>query len=178
MTDGTTYLSPEAFRTPRPKLGSLSAIFDEEGNELRVLRNSTGDLTEIKSPKGSWLRFSYDSKARMVQALSSVGRWAKYLYDSEDRLVTVTYATGQQTKYSYDSGNRMATVEDSLGGFRLSNKYDSTGRVIELAVDPGGLYKFRYLVDDVDITDPNGNLTRVHVMPDGGNLSYTTEAIR
>jgi YD repeat-containing protein len=71
------------------------------------------------------------AKSSFSPQLSSVGRWAKYLYDSEDRLVTVTHATGQQTTYSYDSGNRMATIEDSLGGFRLSNKYDSTGRVIE-----------------------------------------------
>jgi hypothetical protein len=175
MKDGTTYLSPEAYRTLRPKLGSLSAIFDESGNEVRVLRNSVGDLTQIKSPNGSWIRFSYDNKGRIAQVVSSATGWVKYLYDSEDRLVSVGYSTGQTIKYSFDSANRMVTVEDSRPQFRLANKYDSAGRIMEVSTDPGGLYKFRYLVDDTDIIDPHGKLTRVHVTLDKGNLSYTTE---
>ena len=156
LEDGTTYLSPEAYHASGPKQGSLVGIFDKNGNEVRLSRKANGDLTEIKSPSGRWIRFLYDNKGRIIRAKDSSDDVVEYDYDSDDRLRTVRYSTGQTIKYSYDSVDRIIKVEDSSDGMVLENKYDYRGRVIEQTVGDGRTYKFRYVVDEVDIINHKG----------------------
>jgi len=181
LTDGTTYLSPEAYQSTVPKQGSLVGIFDKDGNEVRLSRTANGDLTEIHSPTGRWIRFAYND-GRMVQAKDSSGQIVDYDYDSEDRLETVRYPTGHTTTYSYDSSNRIIKVEDSSNGFVLENKYDSNGLVTEQKLADGRTYNFRFVDDDersrsshLDIIDSKGELTRVRIKGTGNETYYTVE---
>jgi YD repeat-containing protein len=173
LGDGTTYLSPEAYNATRPQQGSLVGIFDRQGHEVRLSRKSSGALTEIDAPSGGWIKFNYDGN-RMTRARNSAGSVAEYDYDPEDRLVTVRYSTGSAIKYSYDSSNRVIGLDDSSSGTKLEIKYNSAGIVEQVIID-GSVYRFHHLVDDIDITDPTGAVTRVHIIAKDGNASYSVE---
>lgn len=120
LQNGITYLSPgpEAYYATRPQQGSLVGIFDQEGNEVRLSRNSDGDLTEVKSPSGRWIRFHYDA-GHMVQADDSSGNKVEYEYDANDRPRMVKYPSGQSTTYAYDTSNRIISAEDFPSTMRI-----------------------------------------------------------
>jgi YD repeat-containing protein len=173
LENGTTFLSPEAYNATRPQQGSLVGIFDKEGHEVRLSRKSSGDLTKLESPSGRWITFSYD-QGRMIEAKDSLRNAAKYTYDAEGRLVSVAYSASSATKYWYDSANRVVRIEDSQSGTTVENKYSLTGSVEQTTVD-GETYGIRTVVDEVDITGPNGVVTRVHVTAKATSMTYTVE---
>lgn len=175
LEDGTTFLSPEAYNAKRPQQGSLVGIFDKQGHEVRLTRKSSGDLAKIESPSRRWIKFSYD-EGHIIEAKDSLGNGAKYTYDVEDRLVSVDYAAGSTIKYWYDSANRIVRIEDSLSGTTLENKYSRTGSIEQTTID-GETYGIRHLVDEVQITGPQGAVTRVHITENGRNTSYTVEKL-
>ena len=175
LENGTTFLSPEAYNATRPQQGSLVGIFDKEGHEVRLSRKSNGDLTEVESPSGRWIKLAYD-KGRMIEARDSTRNVAKYTYDAEGRLVSVVYSVGSAIKYSYDSSNRVIRVEDSSSGMLLENKYSRTGTVEQTTVNEE-IYGFRQLGDDIDITEPKGVVTRIHLAAKDKNRTYTVEKI-
>ena len=175
LENGTTFLSPEAYSATRPQQGSLVGIFDKEGHQVRLSRKSSGDLTEIESPSGHWIKFTYD-EGRMTEAKDSLRNVAAYKYDAEGRLASVVYSRGSAIKYSYDSANRVVRLEESPSGTILENKYNSNGVVEQTSVN-GEIYSFRRLVDDVDITDPKGVVTRVHITTTDRNMTYTVEKV-
>ncbi len=181
LEDGTTYLSPEAYYSKRPQQGSLVGIFDRNGNEVRLSRQSNGDLTEIKSPNGLWIRLTYDDEGRILNIKDSFGNVVNYGYDSDYRLSSVRYPTGQTINYSFDSWSRIVKIDDSSRGILIENKYDSKGRVIEQNSSNGRIYKFRYVDNEpansrqVDVTDLSGKLTRVMIRQIARDIFYTFE---
>jgi YD repeat-containing protein len=112
----------------------------------------------------------------MIEARDSFGNAAKYTYDAENRLVSVDYAAGSVIKYWYDSANRVVRIEDSSSATTLENKYSRTGSVEQTTID-GETYGIRHLVDEVQITGPQGDVTRVHITESGRNTSYTVEKL-
>jgi YD repeat-containing protein len=175
LENGTTFLSPEAYNATRPQQGSLAGIFDKEGHEIRLTRKSSGDLTKVESVSGRWAKFAY-YKGRMIEARDSLKNVASYTYDAEGRLASVLYSEGSAIKYSYDSANRVVRLEDSSSGTMLENKYSRTGTIEQTTVD-GKTYGIRHLVDEIDITDPAGAVTRVHIMPTDRDMTYTVENV-
>jgi YD repeat-containing protein len=175
LENGTTFLSPEAYDATRPQQGSLVGIFDKEGHEIRLTRESNGDLAKVESASGRWIKFAY-RKGRMIEARDSSRNVAEYIYDAEARLASVVYSEGSAIKYSYDSANRVVRLEDSSSGTMLENKYSPTGSIEQIKVG-GKTYGIRHLVDDVDITDPTGAVTRVHIMATDRNMTYTVENV-
>jgi YD repeat-containing protein len=175
LENGTTFLSPEAYNATRPQQGSLVGIFDKEGHEMRLTRKSSGDLTKVESVSGRWIKFAY-YKGRMIEASDSLKNVAVYTYDAEGRLARVHYSEGSAIKYSYDSANRVVRLEDSSSGTMLENKYSRTGTIEQTTVD-GKAYGIRHLVDEIDITDPAGVVTRVHIIATDRNMTYTVENV-
>jgi YD repeat-containing protein len=175
LESGTTFLSPEAYNVTRPQQGSLVGIFDKEGHEIRLSRKPSGDLTKVESASGRWIKFAYD-KGRMIEARDSSGNVARYTYDVESRLVSVVYSAGSAIKYSYDFANRVVRLEDSTSDTMLENKYSRTGIVEQTTVD-GEAYGIRRLVDEVEITDPKGVVTRVHIVGKDRKMTYTVENV-
>jgi YD repeat-containing protein len=171
LADGTTYLSPEAYNATRPQQGSLVAIFDKQGREVRLSRKSNGALSEIDAPGGGWIKLDYHGN-RVTRARNSAGQVAQYEYDNQDRLATVRYATGSSIKYFYDSSNRIVGLEDSSSGSKLEIKYNLSGMVGQITFD-ADVYEFSRLVDEIDITDRKGIVTRVHIKPQGTNTFYS-----
>jgi len=167
---GLTLLSPEAYYATRPQEGSVVGIFDRDGHEVHLARNSSGDLTKIVSPNGAWINLEY-SRSHLTEAKDSLGNSSKYTYDAESRLVRVDYSGGSTEKYSYDSANRVVEIQGSPSGLSLKNNYDSAGRVERTEVD-GEIYSIRRLMDDVDITGPRGDVTRVHFVEQNGSKFF------
>lgn len=183
LEDGTTYISPEAYNAKRPQQGSLIGIFDKDGNEVRLSRESNGDLTEIKSPNGRWIRLAY-SAGRVSRATDDSGNAVDYGYDSRDRLVTVKYSSGQSVRYSYNSSDQLTKVQDSSGKSVLQANYGSNGNVTKLIVDEYYPYTFHFVEDrntrtaHWEIIDPKGKVTRLFLQlsAEGNIISYTVES--
>lgn len=182
LADGTTYLSPEAYYATRPQQGSLVAIFDKDGNEVRLSRKHNGDLTEIKSPRGRWIRLTYDAD-HISRAADSLGNTVNYTYDLQHRLEKVRDSHGQTTGYIYDYADRILKITDGTGRIVLENGYDDDGRVLDLLLPDGSSYYFKYVFDEekhtrrVDIIDPKGEVTRVtlHAKRGEDKPYYTVE---
>lgn len=184
LADGTTYLSPEAYYATRPQQGSLAAIFDKDGNEVRLSRKPNGDLTEIKSPNGRWIRLTYEG-GLITRAADSLGNTAEYTHDLHHRLEKVRDSYGQTTTYIYDDANRISKISDATGRIVLENGYDDDGRVVDLLLPDRTSYYFKYVFDKrkkaghVDIIDPKGEVTRVTLYAKRGEDKpyYTVEKV-
>jgi YD repeat-containing protein len=183
--NGVTYLSPgpEAYNATRPQQGSLVGIFDKEGNEVRLSRNSDGDLTEVKSPSGRWIRFHYDAAGHMVQADDSSGNKVEYEYDANDRPRTVKYPSGRFTTYAYDTSDRIVSAEDLPAGTILAVEYDANQRRIARVDLERRTYEFRYIRDEVpyaghvDIIGSQREVTRVKMQGSAKGIFYTVEKV-
>jgi YD repeat-containing protein len=181
LESGTTYLSPEAYYSQRPQQGSLVGIFDGNGNEVRLSRQSNGDLTKIMSPNGRSIQLIYN-EGRVSQLTDDSGDAVEYGYDVQSRLETVRFPNRQPIQYSYDASNRIVKVEDAQEGFTLQSKYDPQGYVTEIKLGDGRTYNFDYQRGNSDETfrviihDPEGQTTRVNVHPTKDRTSYTVDS--
>jgi YD repeat-containing protein len=180
LQSGMTYLSPEAYHAKRPQQGSVVAIFDSEGREVRLLRKSNGDLTEIRSPEGHSMSFSYDDSGRMSEARDDSGRSVRYIYDSADRLSEVRYSDGEITRYEYDGVGRIVSVEDSSETLQLTDKYGAQGELTEQTLN-GRTCRFRYATKQsqrgghVTVTGPAGSSTNLEIWPTKTGFRYAIE---
>ena len=174
---GLTLLSPDAYYATRPQQGSVVGIFDKEGRETQLKRDSDGELKKIVAADGAWIQLSY-SRGRLSEAKDSLGETAKYSYDTDNRLVGVIYSTGSAIRYGYDSANRVVEVEGSPGGFLLTNKYGSGGNVEEISVGRE-IYRMRWLVGDVDVDliGPTGDVRRGHFAKQNGMMTYGVQKL-
>jgi YD repeat-containing protein len=173
LQDGLTVLSPEAYWAKRPQQGSVVGIFDQEGHEVRLERDSDGDLKKIISPAGKQIDLGY-RHGRLTEAKDGSGNWSKYTYDAEGKLVSVDYSSGSAVKYAYDAANRIIEVDGSPSGSLLKIKYGETGFIEQTEVD-GDTYTIRRSADAAEITGPKGAVTRVRLIMRGGKPTYSVE---
>lgn len=179
LTDGSTYLSPEAYNATRPQQGSLTGILDKDGQEVHLTRAQNGDLQEISSPGGQWIRLAYNGAGQIARATNNSGQYVDYIYDSKSRLQTVRHSNGQSVTYTYNPLNRVAGIVDSSRSLELSVEYDGHGMPSQLTLNRKSI-KFRYFLDQVDkvkrranthidILQPDGEITRIRIVvtPDG-----------
>jgi YD repeat-containing protein len=173
LQSGLTVLSPEAYFATRPQQGSVVGIFDQEGHEVRLERDSDGGLKKIISPDGKPIELAY-RRGRLTEAKDSSGNWSRYTYDAEGKLVRVDYSSGSAVKYTYDSANRIIEVDGSPSGSLLKIRYGETGLVEQAEVD-GETYAIRRSSDAAEITGPKGGVTRVRLIMRGGKPTYSVE---
>ncbi|HEV2387693.1 MAG TPA: RHS repeat-associated core domain-containing protein [Candidatus Acidoferrales bacterium] len=180
--DGTVYVFPDSYQKTRGQQGAVLSITDRNGNTLTITRDSNSNATQITSPNGRWIALTYDSNYRITQASDELGRTVLYSYDSGGRLTQVTDANGGIWKYTYDAYNNMTSITDPRTITYLTNKYDSSNRVIEQDLPYGAKYLLSYNasgcadtppgaggsgqesvsgVCQTTVTDPNGNVETV-----------------
>jgi YD repeat-containing protein len=184
LEDGTTYLSPDAYRAKRPQQGSLVGIFDNAGNEVRLSREENGDLAEIESPGGRSIRLTYKD-GLVARVTDSTGNFVDYNYDSKGRPRGITDNQRQREEYTYDDGNRIATITASNGSKALENTYDTNGRLVWMSIADEKTYQLKYDIDEarqrglVEITGPSGDVTRVSLEanPEQGKAFYSVESV-
>ncbi|HET9401515.1 MAG TPA: hypothetical protein VFO34_11250 [Candidatus Acidoferrales bacterium] len=170
LPDGTAYLSPEAYNATRPQQGSLSGIFDKDGNEIRFSRAENGDLRQVETPSGKFIRLSY-TDGKLTGLEDSSGNRVSYAYDSQSRPATVTYSRAESVVYAYDDANFLTAIESPPGNQILAVSYDARHNVTGLALAGGKNYSIRYgevfqnIFQSAEVTAPDGSATRVSIQP-------------
>jgi YD repeat-containing protein len=178
LADGTTYMTPEAGNATRPSQSSLVGIFDRDGNEVRLKRESNGNLVRIESPGGGWIRITY-SENRMIRVENNTGDKVDYDYDRAIRLRRTTNSQGITRDYAYDAQNHLLKVVDSKAGPLLEAAYDSGGKIVEATLGGTSSYYFSYEQDErgyvlqANVIGPQSDVTRVRI----GDGSYTVEKL-
>jgi YD repeat-containing protein len=178
LADGTTYMTPEAGNSTRPPQGSLVGIFNRDGNEVRLKRESNGNLVRITSPGGGWIRITY-SENRIVRVENNSGDYVDYDYDGANRLRRTTSSQGITRDYAYDAQNRLLKVVDSKAGPLLEVAYDSGGKTVEATLGGTSSYYFKYELDErgyirgVDVIGTQSDVTRVRI----ADNNYTVEKL-
>ena len=148
--------------------GVLTRISEPAGNQIN-LSYTAGQLTTITDTVGRAIALSYTG-AQLTQIQDPLGRKVTYAYDGVGRLITVTdkigNAAGQnpalhQWHYGYDGGSRhLKTITDPDGRVRVTNTYDSQGRVWEQRDGLLNLTTFDFTTPGQTVaTDPRGHAT-------------------
>ncbi len=120
--------------------GQLTRLHEPAGNQI-TLAYTSGNLTTITDSVGRPVTLSYDTSSRITQLQDPLGRKVTYAYDTNGRLATVTdkigNAAGQtpsqhQWKYAYDGTTQhLTTITDTDNRVRITNTYDTSGRVYQ-----------------------------------------------
>jgi len=170
LKDGTVYVYGDTH--------PLQSMRDRYGNTVRFTRTSKdargifGNITQITGPNGRFIRFTYDASDRITSAQDNLGRTVAYTYDSYGRLTTITNPAGGVTAYGWGTctGSQasctwLTSVTDARGNVRLTNTFDTNGRVQQQTLAGGGTYTFTYTLSggaviQTDVTNPRGDMTR------------------
>lgn len=173
LTDGTVYVYGDV--TP------LQSMRDRYGNTIRLKRpnkgtygsGTYGNISQITAPNGRWIQFTYDAGNRITTAQDNLGRTVSYTYDTYGRLTTVTNPAGGITTYTWGtctgaqaSCTWLLSITDARGNVRLTNVFNSNGRVTQQTLADGGTYQLAYTLDvngkvtQADVTNPRGDVTR------------------
>lgn len=148
--------------------GKLTRIHEPAGNQI-TLAYVGANLTTITDTVGRQVTLTYDASNRLSQLQDPLGRRVTYAYDASGRLATVTdkigNATGQnpalhQWKYAYDGTSpHITTITDPDSRVRVTNTYDSLGRVFQQRDALNKLTQLSYSAGQTVLTDPRLHAT-------------------
>ena len=185
LRDGTVYVYGDTH--------PLQSMRDRYGNTMRFTRASKdargifGNIIQITGPNGRFIQFAYDASNRITSAQDNLGRTVSYTYDTYGRLTTITNPAGGVTTYGWGTctGSQasctwLQSVTDARGNVRLTNAFDSNGRVAQQTLADGATYQFTYtlssgVVTQTQVTNPRGDLTRKSFT--NGYVVSTVEAL-
>jgi RHS repeat-associated protein len=195
LKNGTQYTFPDCYSTNTPQQCAPIRMTDRNRNTVTYQRDSNSNLTQVTSPNGRWIKFTYDTSNRIQQATDNGGRSVYYNYDTLGRLSTVQDVNGGTTTFGYDVNNNMTTIQDARQITYLTNYYDANNMVYKQVLGDGAsTYLFGYVgvglngacsvpcpisgssVTEADVTDPRGNVRKVHFNSDGYMSSQTFAA--
>jgi RHS repeat-associated protein len=149
-------------------IGKLTRIHEPAGNQI-LFAYTVGNLTTLTDSVGRQVALSYDGSNRLTQVQDPLGRKVTYTYDASGRLSTVTdnigNAVGQNPAlhrwtYGYDGSSRhITTITDPDGRVRVTNIYDSQGRVYQQRDGLSALTQIAYTTGQTTLTDPRNHAT-------------------
>src|SRR5439155_11425535 len=148
--------------------GTLTRIHEPAGNQI-TLTYTGSNLTTISDSVSRAITLGYDTSNRLTSIQDPLGRKVTYAYDANGRLATVTdkigNAAGQDPalhrwQYGYDGTTRhLTTITDPDGRVRVTNHYDSAGRVDQQRDGKNALTTFAYSPGQTIVTDPRLHAT-------------------
>ncbi len=156
--DGTKY---QFTQFPNTSSYGISAIIDQEGNQLS---------------------FSYDSQNRLQFVRDAVNATARLTYDGSNRIVSVYLegaAPARAASMQYDSSGRLVSITD-MGGLASSFSYETRSAYLNTAITamttPYGTTTFARNIPNLNVafngkrwiqaTDPQGDSQRVEYRTD------------
>lgn len=119
--------------------GRLTTISEPAGNQIQLTYTGS-NLTTITDSVGRAITLHYDTSNRMDYLQDSLSRRTTYTYDTNGRLSTVVDRIGNgpgpaaqhRWTYGYDGATvHLTTITDPDGRVRVTNTYDSQGRVYQ-----------------------------------------------
>lgn len=149
--------------------GRLFSIVNARGHGVTIpTRDTSGRPTTLRDSMGREASLSWTS-GRLAKATLPGGRTYTYTY-TNGFLTKATTPGGMTESYSVDGAGRItAVVEGSTQ--RISNIYDSSGRVTKQLVYGAGSYSFHYAIA-AGSTAGSGNLTTTVTNPEGRRTAY------
>ena len=150
-----TLLKPDQKEYHFDSFGRLAYIQDLNANRITLSYNADGTLASVVDTVGRQFIFSY-SGGLLIDIADPINRHLQFQYTS-GRLSQFRDAKNNTDNYSYDGNGRLFEVFDARTIRRLSNSYDSQGRLVSQTNGRGFQWLFSY--DDVSrvtrVTDPN-----------------------
>ncbi|MFN9726216.1 RHS repeat-associated core domain-containing protein [Acidovorax sp.] len=160
----------------------LKWMDDRNGNRINIDHRSLGaydHTTRITAPNGRWVEFTYKNFL-VEKSTDHIGRSFTYTYDASQRLTEVTDPLGKKRIYTWDAvKNRITSIKDPNGNTRVTNEYDTAGRVKKQTLADGSTYQWVYTLDgagnmsQVDFTDRRGTVRRLNFDPQGWLVKNT-----
>jgi len=153
----------------------LVYMTDRFGN-MTTLSYVAGLLSGINLSSGRSLSFNHNSNNFISKVTDNAGRTVNYAYNAAKQLQSATYMDGTSEQYTYDTNGRMTSVIDRRGNTRMTNVYDTNGRVHTQTYFDGTFFQFDYTlggngkVTTTDATNERGYVT--HMVFDAAG--YTT----
>jgi len=126
--------------------GKLTAIEDNNGNQLGFNYTPNDLLDTIIDVSGKVTRFGYDADSHLILVTDPAGRVVSYAYDDNNNLVSATGVTGLKTAYAYDVEHHLTSVTYPSGSQTLF-AIDANDRLVKSA-DKGGANSVTYQYDD------------------------------
>lgn len=120
----------------------LTAIVTPAGRKFIISLNEYGLIGTIKEPDGNVLNYGYDENLNLVTFSDQMGYTITYRYDTNSLLL------------SYTGREHDDTV--------IENVYDAMGRISKQTDALGQTSTFTYNLDYTDVTNYQGNVTRVY----------------
>jgi uncharacterized protein RhaS with RHS repeats len=120
----------------------------------------------VISSSGHRIDFSYDDSGRIVGARDDLGSDRRYSYDSDGRLEFASDAKSMLYQFAYDR-SLMTRMMDGRGKNILGITHHRGGRVAELQLAGGDVYRFTY-----DIDSQNHVILTVVRGPDGTTREF------
>ena len=167
LRDGSLYLFPESYYAKKAIDGALIGFRDGRGQAVHIERGERRTLKQIASPDRRSIAFEHDSADRIFQAEDDQNQKVSYLYDHGGRLTEVRGKT--TVRYAYHN-TYLIHIEEN--GQRVAEfDYDRRGRLSELKLSDGRLYRFDYQYDAGDtkkvvrstVTSPDGSISKFEI---------------
>ncbi len=170
LRDGSIYLFPESYYAKKPVDGALIKFRDAKGQTVKMERSDRRTLKRIAAPDGRAIMFKHDSADRIFEAEDDQKRKVSYLYDHGGRLVEVR---GVQSVRRYDYESTYLKKVEENGQRLVEFDYDRQGRISDLKLPDGRLFKFQYEYDRADtkrvgrsvLTAPDGSISKFDIQP-------------
>lgn len=170
LRDGSLFRFPESYHAKKPVDGAVIQYRDAQGQSVKIERNERRTLKRITSPDGRSINFEHDLADRIYQAEDDRKRKVSYLYDHGGRLAEVRGLHAVR-RYKYESTYLMKVEENEQWLVEFS--YNQQGRIEDLKLPDGRLYKFQYEYDRTDtkrvvrsvLTAPDGAISKFDIQP-------------
>jgi RHS repeat-associated protein len=147
-------------------LGRLIEQRAWDGRNAVSVYDASGTLSTVTASTGQVLTFGYDGSGRLTSASLSTGRSVSYGYNSAGLLSSVIDEFGATTTMTYNSQGWLATNTDPSGVVKMSNVYDSLGRVVTQTSASGGTTTFTYNTDGTTLVHDSVTNTSVRYVHD------------
>ena len=142
------------------------ATIDENGRELKFVRDQRLAVIERSDGDGNVFRYRYDPCGRLIQSVDPRGQMTAFVYDAAGRLTGATYPTGELSRLEYAFGRTPSRIIDENGN-AISFVYDRNGALIQ-EIDQMGAA--------VSLTrDPQSRIASIRTGK-GQNISYQYNA--
>jgi Domain of unknown function (DUF6531) len=166
LPDGRTLVFPESYSVHTLSQAATTEIRGASGQRIEVNRSRNGDIENVTSSLGHRIDFSFDDSGRIVGARDDLGNDRQYSYDSDGRLEFASGANSILYEFAYYHA-LMTRIMDGRGNAILGITYHPHGRVAEVQLAGGDVYRFTYDLDSQD------NVIRTVVVgPDGSTKEF------
>jgi YD repeat-containing protein len=168
LRDGSIYVFPESYHAKKSIDGALIKFRDARGQGVKMERTDRRNLKRITSPDGRFISFKHDAADRIYEAEDDQKHRVSYLYDHGGRLVEVR---GLQSVRRYEYGSTYLMKVEENGQKVVEFEYGRLGRIRELKLPDGRLYRFEYEYDRANskrvirsiLIAPDGTITKFDV---------------